>query len=65
MKKYIEIKKLVKKLEDEIAWWQESVDEYHDKEEKGVVKGLKLACELINQQPTSDGWIPQKGENNE
>ena len=58
MKKYIEIKKLVKELEDEIAWWQESVEEYHDKEEIGVVKGLKRACEVINQQPTTDGWIP-------
>lgn len=50
--------KLIEELEWQIAHWQESVDEFHDKEEKGVVKGLKLALEKINSQPQADQWIP-------
>ena len=45
-------------MEWQIAHWQESVDEFHDKEEIGVVKGLKLALEKIKSQPPADQWIP-------
>ena len=52
--------KLIENLKWDIAHWQESVDEYHDKEEIGVVKGLKLALERIGYQPPADQWIPCK-----
>ena len=54
----IDKQKLIEELEWQIAHWQESVDEFHDKEEIGVVKGLKLALEKINSQPPADQWIP-------
>ena len=58
MNDMINRQKLIEELEWQIAHWQESVDEFHDKEEIGVVKGLKLALEKINSQPPADQWIP-------
>lgn len=50
--------RLIEEFKKELAWIESYCVRDEDRYIEGAMGGLAKAIELVNQQPTTDGWIP-------